>query len=211
MSYVTSLSVLSLNKSYQPIGIISLKDAMKSLLNRRAEIVHVTNDGYYMNYDINSWFEASLLKNMIKEEIRGDEDWLNSDSEVPIEAPRIIRYLYYDKMFLKKIKFTRRNIFARDEFTCQYCGKKYRLEELQLEHVVPKSKGGKSTWANTVCACHSCNTEKRNRTPEEAGMKLIRKPHTPKFLPSYNFKYSQEKYSCWRNFISDVYWNVELK
>jgi 5-methylcytosine-specific restriction endonuclease McrA len=92
---------------------------------------------------------------------------------------------------------------------CQYCGCRPRSEELTIDHVVPRSQGGKSTWENCVLACVKCNHSKADRTPERAGMKL----RTPAKHPSWNPIYSQHatRFKSWAKFISDAYWDVELE
>ena len=109
------------------------------------------------------------------------------------------------------MKFNRRNIFARDGNQCQYCGKKFPTSELSLDHVVPRSQGGKTTWENIVCACVDCNVRKGGRTPKQAHMTLIRKPEKPKRSPLLSMKLSQKKYLSWQSFLDNAYWNVELK
>ena len=98
--------------------------------------------------------------------------------------PRVIRLLTYDRLPRQKVKFNRRNIFARDGNRCQYCGKRFATSELSLDHVVPRSRGGRATWENIVCACLKCNVRKGGRTPREAGMRLIREPVEPRTSPS---------------------------
>jgi len=212
MEAVMNLSVLALNRSYAPVGIISLRKAFQKLVKGKAKVVHVTESGYYEDYDITSWAEISQLKKELGEELNGYEDWINAN-EAPIEAPRIIRYLDYNKVYSNKVRFSRKNVFLRDNYTCQYCGKTMPLSKLQLEHVVPKAQGGKTIWVNTVCSCQECNNKKRDRTPEQAGMKLIRKPFIPRFLPTskvQRFAWDKNRYGSWDNFVSNMYWNVEL-
>ncbi|MGV9206149.1 MAG: HNH endonuclease [Promethearchaeia archaeon] len=209
---VLTLQVLSLNKAYQPIGFISVKNAIEAVFKERAEIVEKEESGYFESYDINSWMELSLLKKMIIEE--GEETvtslWVNRE-EPAFLVPRVIRYLNYSKAHSQKIKFSRKNIMIRDGFTCIYCNKKFPIEELQLEHIIPKSRGGRTTWKNTAIACRSCNAKKANKTPEEAGMKLSWKPFKPKFLPKkYPFA-DDGRHEFWEQFLSEIYWNTTLK
>ena len=91
------------------------------------------------------------------------------------------------------MKFNRRNIFARDNNQCQYCGQKFPTSELSLDHVIPRSQGGQSTWENIVCACVECNVRKGGRTPKQAHMTLIRKPEKPKRSPMLNLKLTQKQ------------------
>ena len=104
-----------------------------------------------------------------------------------------------------------RNIFARDNNQCQYCGKKFPTSELSLDHVIPRSQGGGTTWDNIVCSCVDCNVRKGGRTPRQANMTLIRKPEKPKRSPLLNLKLTQKKYQSWQSFIDNAYWTVDLK
>lgn len=93
---------------------------------------------------------------------------------------------------------------------CQYCDNKFDSKDLNIDHIIPKSKGGGTTWKNVVCSCFICNSKKRDRTPNQAGMKLKRKPTRPHLSPTMRSKIENVKYSSWKNFISEAYWNVEL-
>jgi 5-methylcytosine-specific restriction endonuclease McrA len=128
-----------------------------------------------------------------------------------IQVPRVVRLFGYEKMPKHTVKFNRRNIFARDNNQCQYCGKKFPTTELSLDHVVPRSQGGQSTWENIVCACVSCNVRKGGRTPKQAHISLIRKPEKPKRSPLLNLKLTHKKYQSWKTFLDNAYWSVELQ
>jgi len=126
-------------------------------------------------------------------------------------VPRIMRLIFYDRLPRKDVKFNRRNIFARDGGRCQYCGKKFPSSELSLDHVLPRSQGGKTTWDNVVCCCLACNVRKGGRTPQQSHMKLIVKPHKPRRCPVINVKLSNVRYRSWKQFLDHAYWSVELK
>lgn len=98
---------------------------------------------------------------------------------------RIVRAFKRDKI---RIKFSRLNIYARDGFACQFCRQRFPTEDLTFDHVVPRSRGGKTSWENIVTACVFCNTAKANRTPAEAGMHLARAPRKPRYLPAVTVK-----------------------
>jgi 5-methylcytosine-specific restriction endonuclease McrA len=102
---------------------------------------------------------------------------------VTFPLPSVIRMLYYIRRPQAVVALTKRNVLLRDDFHCQYCGAKDKSSDLTVDHVQPKSRGGPSTWENLVCACQRCNGRKRNRTPEEAGMPLLRKPKRPRHIP----------------------------
>ena len=109
------------------------------------------------------------------------------------------------------MKFNRRNIFARDNNQCQYCGKRFPTCGAEPRPRSAASQGGASTWENIVCACVACNVKKGGRTPKEAHMHLIRKPEKPKRSPMLNLKLTHSKYQSWRTFLDNAYWSVELK
>jgi 5-methylcytosine-specific restriction endonuclease McrA len=128
-----------------------------------------------------------------------------------IAVPKVIRLLGYDRLPAQSVKLNRRNIFARDGNLCQYCGKHFATSEMSLDHVLPRSRGGATTWQNLVCCCVKCNARKGGRTPPEARMKLIRKPVKPKRNPVINLRLGHDKYASWRAFLENAYWSVELK
>ncbi len=125
--------------------------------------------------------------------------------------PRIIRLLGYDRLPRHDVKFNRRNVYARDRSQCQYCGRRYTTSELSLDHVVPRSQGGAASWTNLVACCLKCNVKKGGRTPEQARMYLIREPIKPKRSPVITIKLADSRYHSWKQFLSNAYWNVELK
>jgi 5-methylcytosine-specific restriction endonuclease McrA len=200
-------SVLVLNKLFLAVHIISVRRAFILLCKDLAEVVSL-EDGQFATYDFASWREVSEYRAKM---CRGeDDDWVRTPSS-EIQVPRVIRLLGYDKLPKQTVKFNRRNIFARDHNQCQYCGKKFPTTELSLDHVVPRSQGGQSTWDNIVCACVGCNVRKGGRTPREAHMTLIRKPEKPKRSPLLNLKLTHRKYQSWKTFLDNAYWSVELK
>jgi 5-methylcytosine-specific restriction endonuclease McrA len=200
-------SVLVLNKLYMAIHIISVRRAFCLLAKDLAEVVTL-EDGQFATYSFETWREVSeyRLRNFRKE----DDDWVRTAS-TSIQVPRIIRLMGYDRLPKQTVKFNRRNIFARDNNQCQYCGKKFPTSELSLDHIVPRSQGGLTTWENIVCSCVACNVRKGGRTPREASMALIRKPEKPKRSPVLNLKLTNSKYQSWKTFLDNAYWSVELK
>jgi 5-methylcytosine-specific restriction endonuclease McrA len=108
------------------------------------------------------------------------------------------------------VKFSRHNIYMRDGNRCQYCGHKFTSSELSLDHVIPLSRGGTSSWDNVVCACLACNVKKGNRTPAESSMRLIAHPKKPRWHPVGHFG-SSKLHPAWRNFLDIAYWNTELR
>jgi 5-methylcytosine-specific restriction endonuclease McrA len=200
-------SVLVLNKLFMAIHIISVRRAFCLLCKDLAEVVSM-EDGQFTTYDFATWREVSEYR--ARHFRREDDDWVRTIS-TEIQVPRVIRLMDYDRLPKQTVKFNRRNIFARDNNQCQYCGKKFPTSELSLDHVVPRSQGGTSTWENIVCACVTCNVRKGGRTPKEANMHLIRKPEKPKRSPMLNLKLTNKKYQSWKTFLDNAYWSVELK
>ena len=125
-----------------------------------------------------------------------------------IKLPSVVRLLKYVKRPKNPIKFSRQNIYARDRYACQYCGRKFPSEEFTYDHIIPKSRGGKTEWENIVTCCVGCNRKKGGRTPKEASMRLIRKPSRPTWVPALRITIGYRNVpESWRDYL---YWNVEL-
>lgn len=125
-----------------------------------------------------------------------------------VKLPSVVRLLNSVKRNNKPVKFSRQNIYARDRYRCQYCGQKYQTEELTYDHVLPKSRGGRTEWANIVTCCIGCNRKKGGRTPGEASMRLMKKPTMPTWVPAIRITIGFRQIpQTWREYL---YWNVEL-
>jgi 5-methylcytosine-specific restriction endonuclease McrA len=203
---VLNANVLVLNKHYMALRIISVRRAFSLLFRDLAQVISV-EDGQYTTYDFQSWAEVSHLRREFEPDAH---EWLRT-VRFEIVVPRIIRLLFYDKLPRQNVKFNRRNIFARDNNRCQYCGKKFPLADLSLDHILPRSQGGKSTWENVVCSCLDCNVRKGGRTPQQASMKLLAQPCKPRRSPMIAIKLTSERYAPWKEFLDQAYWSVELK
>jgi 5-methylcytosine-specific restriction endonuclease McrA len=199
-------NVLVLNKHYMAIRIVCARRAFSLLFRELAEVVSF-EQGRYSNYDFENWCEVSQLRRDFEPD---GHDWI-ATVNFHIAVPRIIRLLFYDRLPRGQVKFNRRNIFARDKNSCQYCGELYSTSELSLDHVVPRSMGGQAAWENIVCSCTKCNSRKGGRTPHQAGMKLIKKPTRPKHNPLVHVHLGHQRYKSWKQFLDHAYWSVELK
>ena len=125
-----------------------------------------------------------------------------------VKLPAVVRLLKMVKRPKTPIKFSRQKIYARDKYRCQYCGDKFAPEDLTYDHVLPRSRGGRTEWRNIVTCCVECNRRKGGRTPVEAGMRLIRKPSRPNWVPALRITLGvREIPQSWRDYL---YWNVEL-
>lgn len=112
------------------------------------------------------------------------------------QLPKILR-LYGRHRGSKSVKFSRINVYLRDEYVCQYCYRKFVTKELTFDHVIPISKGGLTTWENIVTSCSKCNTKKGDKTPREAGMKLLKEPRRPNWTPSMALKLKKDDPDEW--------------
>jgi 5-methylcytosine-specific restriction endonuclease McrA len=122
----------------------------------------------------------------------------------------VIRLLSFDRLPKRSLRLNRHTIFARDGHRCQYCNRRFPGSQLSLDHVVPRSRGGQTTWENVVCACLQCNVKKGGRTPQEAHMRLGRKPSRPKRSPLLLLKLGSPKYESWRTWLEAGYWEVGI-
>jgi 5-methylcytosine-specific restriction endonuclease McrA len=197
---------LVLDVSYAPHRVVSWQRAAQLLNDGRAEVVELYDDvlraisreaakGLQLTKGMRAWFE------------------MGADSSDPdvlvVKMPAVIRLL--GTLGRKKVvKFSRINVLTRDNFSCCYCGDKKAVSELNYDHVVPRSRGGKTVWENIVTSCFVCNGFKRNRTPEEAGMRLLKQPVRPKSLPIAALRMDTLKSipELWHSWL---YWNVELQ
>lgn len=194
-------SVLVLNRFFMAVHVVSVRRAFTLLYREIAEVVDC-EDGRFANYDFVAWCELSEFRSLDEFE---DEsiDWVRSITQ-PIQAPRIIRLTAFDRVPRPTLKFSRRNLFARDGYRCQYCGEMKPMTQLSVDHVVPRSRGGSTTWENVVCSCVGCNTKKGGRTPQEARMRLLQRPAKPKHNPLLVDKLRNPKYESWRSFLPEA-------
>lgn len=198
-------NVLVLNRLYMAIRVVSARRAFSMLARNLAEVISI-DEGRFANYDFDSWTELSEYRELFDDHT----DWVHT-VRMRIAVPKIIRVFGYDRLPMQEVKLNRRNIYARDHNTCQYCGERHPTGELSLDHITPRSQGGQSSWSNLVCCCVHCNARKGGRTPVQARMSLIRKPVKPRRNPVINLRLGLDKYACWQTFLDNAYWTVELK
>jgi len=193
--------VLVLNKSFYAIQITDWRRALSLVYLDNAHVV----DEDYRTYNFQDWKELSA-------DIKKDPAGFITTPSFEILIPDVIALKTFNSLPKSEVKFTRRNIYEHYSYKCAYCGEKFNTSDLNLEHVIPRSRGGKTDWSNVVTSCIPCNLKKGDRLPQEADMKLLIVPTKPKwtgvaavvFRPSYKIKTS------WQRFIDTVYWNVEL-
>jgi len=198
--------VLVLNRMYMAVHVIPVRRAFGLLYRELAEVIHL-EQGTFANYNFQSWREISESRCVAKQPY---DDWVRAVN-FEIQVPRVIRLLAYDRLPKQHVHLNRRNVLARDEHRCQYCGRVFPAHLLSLDHVVPRSRNGLTTWENVVCACLACNMKKGGRTPQEARMRLVRRPLKPKRNPLLILKLNNPKYESWRTWIDGVYWEVSAR
>lgn len=196
-------SVLVLNRLYMAVHVVNVRRAFALLCRELAEVIAV-EEGKFATYSFDSWREMSELRAEMKQP--GD-DWIKAVN-FQIQVPRVIRLLTYDRLPKQKVHLSRRNVLARDGHECQYCGRRFPTHLLSIDHVVPRSRGGETTWENVVCACVACNVKKGGHTPYEAHMKLVRTPVRPRRNPLLALKLSNPRYESWRVWLDGVCWEV---
>lgn len=193
---VLQTPVLVLNRNWQAVNTIPVKRALRLLFKENAKIIEPET---FETHTLESWADLKLIEGQSNLSTVG----------LSFRIPEIISVLKYSKLPIRKTIFSRANIYKRDKFTCQYCGAKPGTPELSVDHIFPKSRGGKSSWTNCVLACIDCNRKKSSKTLKQCGMKLLSDPIIPPWDPIFTFKLWKKPQS-WQKFISAKYWETEL-
>ena len=196
-------SVLVLNKFFTAVHVVSVRRAFCLLFKELAEVITI-DDGQYVAFNFSSWCEASQARSLFK----GPDDELIRTVHFEIEVPRIIRLLAYDRLPRQKVKFNRRNIFARDGNRCQYCGRKFATSELQPRPRCPAQPGRPGHLEEYRLRLPEVQRAEGGRTPREASMRLYREPAEPQDQPMLRLKLSHRKYRSWKAFLDNAYWSL---
>jgi len=204
-------NTLVLNRNWMAVQVCSVKRAINLLYQGHAKVI----DEDYQAYDFDNWSEVS------QQMVETDDGEFICSPTLKLKIPRVIVLVLYDRLPQRQVRFSRKNIFERDNFTCQYCGKRppnrkvalkwMEKNQLNFDHVLPRSRGGKTTWNNIVASCLTCNSKKGDRTPEELGWKLRKQPIAPKWHPTINIPMGLVPHKQWANFLDVAYYNVELE
>jgi 5-methylcytosine-specific restriction endonuclease McrA len=192
MCRVLDSPVLVLNRYWQPVATCSARRAVRLLCTSHAQVVQVDGEEQYCTHDLASWVEHSTRIT--------DEDMIRG-AKISLRVPRIIVLSFYERVPRLEVRFSRRNVFLRDKYTCQYCAKTLPETQLNLDHVMPRDKGGPTTWENIVTSCFRCNTRKANKLPQEAGMHPKRKPLAPRWRPLFGLHESGVADESWKHFL----------
>jgi 5-methylcytosine-specific restriction endonuclease McrA len=193
---VLQLPTLVLNRNWQPVNVATVARALVLVWNQAARVIDVSD------YQSFSWSDWSQLRPR-------EGDAFVQATSFRLRLPEVIALTDYDRLPVLSVTFSRRNLFKRDHYVCQYCGSQPGTDELTIDHVVPRARGGESSWKNCVLACVRCNKRKADRSPDEAGMRLRRSPVRPVWKPLYAAHGLRP--ASWSKFVSEVYWNTELE
>jgi 5-methylcytosine-specific restriction endonuclease McrA len=191
--------VLVLNRSFQAVAVTRAARAFGLLCSGAARAL----DKEFRSFDLSSWTELAA---------EVGDDVIHTPRMV-LKVPRVVVLQAYDRLPRRQVRFSRQNIYLRDNFTCQYCGRQYARAQLNLDHVVPRSQGGRTSWENVVCSCVRCNLDKGGRTPAQAGLRLLNPPRRPSWS-SLSPAVGRIPYAEWLPFVDPVaasYWNAELE
>ena len=187
--------VLVLNRLWQAVNIVGVERSFSLLLQDNAQVIY-TGDGSFRLLDAEHWLALS------EEETPGDNEAYVQTVRMRIRVPKVLLLRHYDQLPVQEIKFTRENLFERDNYRCQYCGDTFEADQLNMDHVIPRDRGGRTSWENIVTSCIKCNSRKANRLPHQANMHLIRKPEKPKWRPFVSSLLDQSYDSEWEHFVN---------
>ena len=194
--------VLVLNRLWQAVNVCTARRALTLLFQGQAQVVMNNPDGSFRTFSFQEWRDVSADA--------PHDDSIHAIS-FRIRVPRIILLFMYDRMPKKEVKFTRHNIFERDQNTCQYCGQVFDRSELNLDHVTPRDRGGPTTWENIVAACSPCNLRKGGRTPQQAHMPIRRAPHRPNAFQLQDAGRRFPPHYLHQSWLDYLYWDIELE
>jgi 5-methylcytosine-specific restriction endonuclease McrA len=179
---------LLLNRHYTPVSVTTARRAMVLLYGGAAQAL----DDRGETHDFWTWLRLP---------VRGDDDEITIVGGA-LRVPRVLHLLRYDRAPRFTVRLTRKNLMLRDSHQCQYCGKRPSLRELNVDHVLPRSRGGGDSWENLVVSCRICNLKKGRRTPEEAGMRLLRTPQKPRWSTTAHILLAtREPFHEWQPFL----------
>jgi 5-methylcytosine-specific restriction endonuclease McrA len=168
--------ILVLNRLWQAVNIVGVKRGFSLLVQDHARVINAA-DGSFLVMDAEQWIAHSL------ENPPPDDKNCIHTVRYRLRIPQVLLLRQFDRLPTKEVKFNRQNIFERDGYVCQYCNRRFPVGDLNLDHVIPRDRGGKTTWENVVTSCIRCNTRKANRMPHQAGMHLSVRPARPKWRP----------------------------
>jgi 5-methylcytosine-specific restriction endonuclease McrA len=186
-------TVLVLNKNWQAVGIKNPADTFAMLMTDTATGLDIRGLDHMVPLRWNDWINLPIDE---------DDEFVQTINQ-RIKIPKVIILSKFDKVPRKRPRFSQKNIWIRDNYTCQYTGKKLKPGEGNIDHVVPRSKGGSTDWTNCVLACKKINAKKADARPEEVGLKLLKKPEPPKELPVFHYITNRHGIKEWDLFLKN--------
>jgi 5-methylcytosine-specific restriction endonuclease McrA len=186
--------ILVLNRLWQAVNIVGVPRAFSLLLQDHAQAINTT-DGSFQLLKAEDWLAYSAS------EVPADDEAYVQTVRLRIRVPKVLILQQYDRLPVQEVKFTRETLFERDAHRCQYCGGTFEASQLNMDHVIPRDRGGRTSWENIVTSCISCNSRKANRLPHQANMHLIRKPERPRWRPFISSLIGQDYDSDWDHFL----------
>jgi 5-methylcytosine-specific restriction endonuclease McrA len=187
--------VLVLNRLWQPVNIVGVERAFNLLLRDHAQVIYTGDESFRM-FDAAAWLQFS------EEELPSDREDYVQTVRLRIRVPKVLLLRSYDQLPVREVQFNRENLFERDGYRCQYCGQHFEATQLNMDHVIPRDRGGRTSWENIVTSCIKCNSRKANRLPHQANMHLIRKPTRPRWRPFVSSLIGQNYDADWDHFIN---------
>ena len=155
----------------------------------------------YEPISVIGWQKAVRLLMLEKVEVIKEYENQLRSKYLTLRMPAVVRLLSAFRRPRKRVKFNRTNILARDRWKCQYCGQQFNMKELTYDHVVPRSRGGTTCWENIVTCCIFCNAKKGNKTPQEANLKLKKRPTRPDWVPIFSISLAKKTIpEVWKDF-----------
>lgn len=191
MNYINKHNVLILNKHWIPINTTTPRHSFALMYSENAKGLMIEEDKV-VPLEWNEW--VSLNINETDKKIKTVKGF--------VKIPTVIVLNHYDKIPRQTVKFTQKNLWERDNFTCQYTGKKVTRTNGNIDHIIPRSQGGKTSWENCVIAHKEINAIKADRTPEQAGLKLLKKPSAPRIMPVSFYIRNKEEVKDWELFLN---------
>jgi 5-methylcytosine-specific restriction endonuclease McrA len=189
------IRVLVLNRLWQPVNIVGVERAFSLLLQDHAQVIYTGDENFRM-MDSAAWLQFSEEATPVE-----SEGYIQT-VRLRIRVPKVLLLRSYDQLPVQEIQFNRDNLFERDNYRCQYCGNHFDAGHLNMDHVIPRDRGGRTSWENIVTSCISCNSRKANRLPHQANMRLLRKPERPRWRPFVSSLIGQSYDSDWDHFIN---------
>lgn len=187
--------VLVLNRNWQAVNIIGVRRAFSLLWQDHARVINTFGKDF-APMTTAEWLGYSMELSTPPP----GSDFVRT-IRMNILLPKVLLLKEFNRLPVAEVKFNRQSVFERDNFTCQYSGRVCKIKDLTLDHVIPRDRGGRTTWENIVTCSREMNSLKANRLPHEAGLRLIRKPERPRWRPFVSVAAGSDIDEAWQHFL----------